>query len=215
MRSKEQAHDYRYFPDPDLLPLVVEESWVEGIRASLPELPEEREKRFVAEYGLPEYDAGVLTAMKSVADYYERAVRIHHNPKALSNWVMGEVLKLLKDGVGVDSCRVSPENLASMVRLIDEDVISGKIAKMVFEEMAKSGRAPREIVEEQGLKQLTDPSIIEQVAERVLKTHAGEVEQYRGGKDRLFAFFVGQIMKETGGKANRSEERRVGKECRL
>jgi aspartyl-tRNA(Asn)/glutamyl-tRNA(Gln) amidotransferase subunit B len=202
MRSKEEAHDYRYFPDPDLLPLVIDEPWMEEIRAGLPELPEARKKRFAEEFGIPGYDAAVLTAQKEVADYYERAVRTYSNPKALSNWIMGEVLRLIKDGEKIGSCKVSPENLARLVRMIDEEVISGKIAKMVFEEMAGSGRAPEEVVSEKGIRQITDLTEIEAFVFKVLSEHPKEVGEYRAGKEKLFGFFVGQVMKETGGTAN-------------
>lgn len=202
MRSKEEAHDYRYFPDPDLLPLVIDEPWMEEIRVSLPELPEARKKRFSEEFGIPEYDAGVLTAQKEVADYYERAVRAYSNPKALSNWIMGEVLRLIKDEEKIDSCKVSPENLASLVRMIDDHVISGKIAKMVFEEMATSSKAPEEVISEKGIRQITDLSEIEAFVFKILSEHPREVSEYRAGKEKLFGFFVGQVMKETGGTAN-------------
>ncbi len=207
MRSKEQAHDYRYFPDPDLLPLIIEEKWVEEVRATLPELPDVRKRRFVQQYGIPEYDAEVLTARKDVADYYETAVRAHNNPKAISNWIMDSVLRIIKEE-GLDETLViprwpvPPEHLGAMVQLIDEDKISGKIAKTVFEEMRKSGKAPQTIVEEKGLIQVTDEGAIGEIVDKVLAGNSDKVADYRAGKERLFSFFVGQVMTVTQGKAN-------------
>jgi len=206
-RSKEFAHDYRYFPDPDLLPLVVSDQWIEAVRAELPELPEARRDRFVRDYVLPAYDAEVLTARKDVADYYEEAVRAHRSPKALSNWVMGDVLRLVRErhldeALVIRDWPVSPEHLAAMVRLIDEGQISGKIAKTVFEEMVRSGAAPERIVADKGLTQVTDDGPILAAIDAVLATNAAKVDEYRSGKDKLFGFFVGQVMKATQGKAN-------------
>jgi aspartyl-tRNA(Asn)/glutamyl-tRNA(Gln) amidotransferase subunit B len=207
MRSKEYAHDYRYFPDPDLLPLVVEKKWVEGVRTTLPELPDARKEWFVRQYGIPEYDAEVLTARKDVADYYEAAVRTHSNPKAISNWIMDSVLRIIKEErldetLVITRWPVLPEHLGTMVRLIDEDKISGKIAKTVFEEMRKSGKAPEAIVEEKGLIQVTDEGALREIVDRVLAQNSNKVADYRAGKERLFSFFVGQVMKVTQGKAN-------------
>jgi len=207
MRSKESAHDYRYFPEPDLLPLEVPEAWVAEVRASLPELPDARRERFVRVYGLPAYDAEVLTARKDVADYFETAARTHANPKALSNWVMGDVLRVIRDrkldaALVIREWPVSPVHLAGLVRLIDDETISGKIAKAVFEQMLASGAAPEDIVAQQGLSQVTDTGAIDAAIASVLEANAGKVAEYRSGKDKLFGFFVGQVMKATQGKAN-------------
>ena len=207
MRSKESAHDYRYFPDPDLLPLVVAREWVDALRAALPELPDARRARFVSAYGLPTYDAEVLTARKDVADYFEAAVRAHANAKTISNWVMGDVLRLVRerkldDALVIRDWPLPPAALAGMVRLIDDDTISGKIAKTVFEQMVATGKPAEAIVAEQGLSQMTDSGAIDAAIAAVLAANAAKVAEYRGGKDKLFGFFVGQVMKATEGKAN-------------
>jgi len=207
MRIKEQADDYRYFPEPDLLPLTVGDDWVERVRAGLPELPAARAERFEREYGLPAYDAEVLTARKDVADYYEAAVRAHANPKAISNWVMGELLRLIKDrhlddALVIREWPVAPAYLAALVELIDGGQISGKIAKSVFEEMARTGADPRRIVVDQGLTQVSDDAAILAAIDGILEANGDRVAQYRGGKTQLLGFFVGQVMKATGGKAN-------------
>ncbi len=207
MRSKEYAHDYRYFPEPDLLPLIVDPRWVDEIRRTLPELPDARRQRFVREHGLPAYDAEVLTMRKDLADYFEAAVRQHPNPKAVSNWVMGDVLRIVReqkldDALVITRWPVAPEQLGAMLALVDEGVISGKIAKEVFEAMVASGKPPQQIVEERGLLQISDDGAILAAIEQVLAANADKVAEYRGGKDKLFGFFVGQIMKATQGKAN-------------
>ena len=207
MRSKESAHDYRYFPDPDLLPLEVSREWVETVRAAMPELPDARRARFVAEHGLPPYDAEVLTARKDIADYFETAVRVHANPKALSNWVMGDVLRIVRErkldeALVIRDWPVAPAHLAAMVKLIDDDTISGKIAKTVFEQMVATGQAPDAIVADQGLSQVSDSGAIDAAIAAVLDANAAKVAEYRAGKDKLFGFFVGQVMKATQGKAN-------------
>jgi aspartyl-tRNA(Asn)/glutamyl-tRNA(Gln) amidotransferase subunit B len=207
MRSKEHAHDYRYFTDPDLLPLVVEKDWIEEVRATLPELPDVRKERFVRQHGIPEYNAEVLTARKDVGDYYEAAVQVHNNPKAISNWIMDSVLRLIKEErlderLVISRWPVPAEHLGDMVRLIDEDKISGKIAKMVFQEMYKSGQPPEAIVKEKGLIQVTDEGAIEEIVDKIMAENRGKVADYRAGKERLMSFFVGQVMKATQGKAN-------------
>jgi len=207
MRSKEEAHDYRYFPDPDLLPLEIAETQIQEIRSSLPELPDERRARFESEYGLPAYDAEVLTASKELSEYFEQAVRTHSSPKAISNWVMGDVMRIANERA-VDSepdfsdLQVTPEKLAGMVALIDDGTISGKIAKTVFEKMVESGDDAATIVEREGLVQVTDEGAIGEVIEKILAANPDKVEEFRGGKDKLLGFFVGQVMKESGGKAN-------------
>ena len=205
MRSKEEAHDYRYFPDPDLVPLVISDEWIEQSRRELPELPEQRQHRFMTDLGLPSYDAEVLTASRALADYFEAGVAAGGNAKAVGNWVMGEITRALNDsGTSIDACPVSPAQLAELLKLIDNGTISGKIAKTVFDEMWKSGKTPLTIVEEQGLVQVSDSGAIESIIDEIMAANAGQVEEYRGGKDKVFGFFVGQIMKASKGKANPS-----------
>ncbi len=203
MRGKEEAHDYRYFPDPDLVPLVIDAAWVERTRGELPELPEQRRQRFMTAFGLSVYDAEVLTASRGLADYFEACVVLGANAKAVSNWVMGEITRCLNDsGTSIDCCPVTPHGLAELLTLIEGGTISGKIAKTVFDEMCKSGKAPQVIVEEQGLVQVSDSGAIEAIIDEILTREAGQVEEYRSGKDKLFGFFVGQVMKASKGKAN-------------
>jgi aspartyl-tRNA(Asn)/glutamyl-tRNA(Gln) amidotransferase subunit B len=207
MRSKESAHDYRYFPDPDLPPLVVSEAFVEEVRGALPELPDARRARFVSALGLPEYDAEVLTARRDVADYFEAVVATHGNAKAASNWVMGDILRLVRerkldDAPTITAWPVSAQHLGELIALIDGGAISGKIAKTVFEDMVASGDAPQAIVERKGLTQVSDEGPILAAIDQILAANASKVEEYRSGKDKLFGFFVGQVMKATGGKAN-------------
>ena len=207
MRSKEFAHDYRYFPEPDLPPLVVDREWIEEVRRSLPELPAERRSRFEHEIGLPAYDAEVLTARRDVADYFEAALAHHYNAKALSNWIMESVLRIVREKklderVRIAQWPVTPEHLADLVKLIDDATISGKIAKAVFEEMAATGKPPGAIVAERGLVQVTDAGEIGAAVDQVLAANADKVAEYRAGKEKLFGFFVGQVMKATAGKGN-------------
>jgi len=203
MRGKEEAHDYRYFPEPDLVPVVISDEWMEEIARTLPELPLEKRERFTGEYGIPAYDAGVLTASRALADYYEEVVRLCGRPKVASNWVMGDFLAYLNEAkMEIGEAPVSPAALAQLIGIIEDGTISGKIAKGVFEGMWQSGKQPKEIVEEQGLVQITDTGELERTVEEVLAAHPKQLEQYRSGKDQLFGFFVGQTMKATGGKAN-------------
>jgi aspartyl-tRNA(Asn)/glutamyl-tRNA(Gln) amidotransferase subunit B len=203
MRSKEEAHDYRYFPEPDLPPLRVGAEWTEEVRRSLPELPAERRRRFVDRYGLPDYDAGVLTQSRAVADYFEAVAGESGDAKAASNWVMNDVLRKLKeDDTGIDGCRVSAASLGQLVRLIAGGTISGKIAKDVFEKMWASGDAPQAIVEREGLVQLSDEGALQATVTAVLEASPDQVAAYRGGKKATIGWFVGQVMKKTGGKAN-------------
>ncbi len=202
MRSKEEAHDYRYFPDPDLLPLEFPESLVEEIRATLPELPDDKKARFIADFSLPAYDAGVLVAEQETAAYFEK-VADGRDPKKAANWVMGDLFSVLnKDGLTIDASPISADNLGSLIDLIEDGTISGRIAKEVFEAMAETGKPAADIVEEKGLKQVSDSGAIESEIDKVMAEHADKVAEYRGGKDKLFGFFVGQVMKVTGGKAN-------------
>ncbi|UCH74430.1 MAG: Asp-tRNA(Asn)/Glu-tRNA(Gln) amidotransferase subunit GatB [Rhodospirillales bacterium] len=202
MRSKEEAHDYRYFPDPDLLPLELTPDFVEAQRATLPELPDEKKARFMADYGLSPYDAGVLVAERETADFFE-AVAKGRDAKLAANWVISELFgRLNKAGRDVTDSPVSAESLGGLVDLIADRTISGSIAKKVFDEMFESGREAADIVEEQGLKQVTDTGAIEGIIDQVLADNADKVAEYRGGKDKLFGFFVGQVMRASQGKAN-------------
>lgn len=202
MRSKEFSHDYRYFPEPDLVPLEISDEWIEEARQSLPELPEARKKRFVTQLGLPEYDAEVLTGSRELADYFESIVGQDVDAKAASNWVMGEVLRVLKEkNIEINDFRVSAQYLAELIRLVRQDTINLKTAKSVFAEMAESGRKPGDIVKEQGLGQISDTTeLIEQVR-TVLRNHPDEVEKYRFGKTQVLGFLMGQVMRATRGKA--------------
>lgn len=202
LRSKEEAHDYRYFPDPDLLPLVLEDGFVERIAATLPELPDEKKARFISEYGLSAYDAGVLVAEQAKAFFYERAAK-GRDPKLAANWVINELFGgLAKAGKEIEDSPVSAEQLGGLVDLIADNTISGRIAKDVFAEMMETGQDAGAIVEAKGLKQVTDTGAIEAVIDQVMTAQADKVAEYRSGKDKLFGFFVGQVMKASGGKAN-------------
>jgi aspartyl-tRNA(Asn)/glutamyl-tRNA(Gln) amidotransferase subunit B len=204
MRSKEEANDYRYFPDPDLLPLAIGDDLIESVRAALPELPDEKSARFVRDFGLSEYDAGVLTASREMAGYYETVVaRLGGQPKLAANWVMGELSSALnKDSLDVTESRVGADVLAGLLTRIVDDTISGKIAKDVFEAMWNEGRDADTIIEAKGLKQITDTSAIERAIDEVMAKNPQQLAEYRSGKDKLFGFFVGQAMKATQGKAN-------------
>ena len=203
MRGKEEAHDYRYFPDPDLVPVVVDDEWIEKVRLELPELPDAKKARFMSEYELPQQDAVVLTSSKDLAAYFEACVALFPQPKKVSNWIMAELLRELKrDDREIDQCPVSPKPLANLLKMVEEEVISGKIAKTVFEEMYYTGKPPETIVAEKGLKQVSDEDEIGEVIDNVLEAHSNQVEEYRDGKEKLLGFFVGQVMKQTQGKAN-------------
>jgi aspartyl-tRNA(Asn)/glutamyl-tRNA(Gln) amidotransferase subunit B len=203
MRSKEEAHDYRYFPDPDLLPLVIHEGFVEQVRATLPELPDAKRSRFMRDYGLSVYEAGILTASRELADYYEDAVRVAGDPKLCANWVLGDLAGALnKSGLDITQSRVSPKELGGLLRRIQDHTLSGKLAKQVFEAMWAGEGDADTVIEKQGLKQITDTSAIEAVIDQVLAANPKQLQQYRGGQEKLFGFFVGQVMKATQGKAN-------------
>lgn len=203
MRSKEEAHDYRYFPDPDLVPIVIDDAWIEEIRKTIPELPEQKRERFVSSYGIPEYDAGVLTSSKPLADYFEHCAAQFPQPKIISNWIMGDLLReLKKDSRGIEECPVSPSALVDLLKLIDSGTISGNIAKGVFEEMYQTQKPADRIVEEKGLKQITDSSAIEKIVDEVIQANPSQVEEFKGGKDKVLGFLVGKIMKASKGKAN-------------
>jgi aspartyl-tRNA(Asn)/glutamyl-tRNA(Gln) amidotransferase subunit B len=203
MRSKEEAHDYRYFPEPDLPPLEVDAAWVEEIKGSLAELPEARRRRFVTQYALPEYDAGVLTQSPALADFFEATAALVDSPKSASNWVMGELTRKMNEiGITAEALPLTPAALAGLIRLVDSGTISGPIAKGVFEKMYESGRAADEIVATEGLARIDDAGAIEAHISDVLRANEKAVTQYREGKQQTFGFLVGQVIKATGGKAN-------------
>ena len=208
MRSKEEAHDYRYFPDPDLVPVLVDQAWIANVKSTLPELPAERRNRFVDTFSLPKYDADILTLEKELADYYEDAAakltkQDSESYKSISNWVMTDILRVVnEEHLRLNDFPVSPENLAAMVNLIGEGVISGKIAKEVFEVMLKTREHPKTIVEQKGLIQVSDARTLEKIVDEVLASNPDQCEKYRSGKTQLFGFFVGETMKATKGKAN-------------
>lgn len=202
MRSKEEAHDYRYFPDPDLLPLDIEQGFVDEIAKTLPELPDQKKHRFIQSYGLSPYDSSVLIAERARAEYFE-SVANDNDAKLAANWVINELLGALnKDGKALKDSPISAEQLGGLIALISDNTISGKIAKDVFAEMYDSGKDAAVIVEEKGLKQVTDTGAIEAIIDEVIAENPGQVEAYRSGKDKLFGFFVGQVMKKSQGKAN-------------
>ena len=203
MRSKEEAHDYRYFPEPDLVPIVVSKETVSIIAATIPELPDAKRARFVKEYGIPEYDADLLTQSRAMAAYFEEAVKLSSQPKAVSNWMMGELMRLLKtNGKEIDSCPIKPDKLVGMIKMINDGVISIKIAKTVFEEMYTSGKDAVEVVQEKGLVQVSDTGAIVQIIADVIRANPGQAADYKAGKEKLFGFFVGQVMKVSRGQAN-------------
>jgi aspartyl-tRNA(Asn)/glutamyl-tRNA(Gln) amidotransferase subunit B len=203
MRGKEEAHDYRYFPDPDLVPVKIDGDWLASLRKNLPELPAAREERFVSEYGIPPYDAEVLTGDKALADYFEAVVKEFPHPKQVSNWVMVELMRVLKqeDG-GLGACKITPQALARLLALVEAGTISGKMAKAVFEDMAASGQEPEAVIKAKGLVQITDTGALEAAAREILAAHPQEAADYRAGKTKVLGFFVGQLMKKTKGQAN-------------
>lgn len=203
MRTKEDAHDYRYFPDPDLLPLVLTQKFVDDIRATLPELPDEKKARYVATLGLSPYDAAVLVAEKANADFFDALLAHTRDAKLACNWLTSELFaQLTKLGIGIEDSPVAPAQLGGLLALIEDNTISGKIAKTVFEKMIESGKPAKQIVEEEGLVQVTDTGAIEAAIDAVIAANGDKVAEYKSGKDKLFGFFVGQVMKSTGGKAN-------------
>ena len=203
MRGKEEAHDYRYFPDPDLVPVRIDPAWLEDLRRSLPELPAARLARFQAEYGLPEYDAEVLTSDKALADFFEATVKEFPQPKQVSNWIMVELMRELKKSeAGIAACRVTPGALARLLTLVEKGTISGKLAKTVFEDMVTTGLDPEAIIKEKGLAQISDASALEALAREIITAQPKEAADYRAGKTKIMGFFVGQLMKQTKGQAN-------------
>ena len=203
MRSKEFANDYRYFPEPDLLPVVLDEGFIKSIKDLMPELSEEKEKRFIKEYKLSDYDANVLSVDPNLSNFFEEVVVRSRNPKLSANWIMGELSAFLnKENLSILETKVDSINLGNLLSRIEDSTISGKIAKEVFEEMWNSKKSPDEIIEEKGLKQVTDSSEIEKIINQVLEQNQSQLEQYKSGKEKLFGFFVGQVMKASRGKAN-------------
>lgn len=203
MRSKEEAHDYRYFPDPDLVPLQLNEDWIEGFRSTLPELPAVRARRLITEYGLPEYDAGVITTSKGMADYFETCLKQFNEPKTVSNWVMGELTRELNNsGIDITASPVSPERLVDLLTMVDKGVISLKVARDIFPDLYRSDKTPQQIVQEKGLTQVSDEGALEKIIDEVLGKNPLQVAQFREGKQQVLGFLVGQVMKVSGGKAN-------------
>ena len=203
MRGKEEAHDYRYFPDPDLVPVRIDPDWLSSLRQNLVELPAARLARFQREYGLPEYDAEVLTSDKALADYFEAAVKLFPQPKQVSNWIMSELLRELKTAEdGIASCRITPAALAQLLILVDRGTISGKLAKTVFEEMVATGKDPEAIIKEKGLAQISDTGALKALAQEIIAANPKEVAAFRAGKTKVIGFFVGQLMQKTKGQAN-------------
>jgi aspartyl-tRNA(Asn)/glutamyl-tRNA(Gln) amidotransferase subunit B len=202
MRVKEEAHDYRYFPDPDLLPVVVSDELITKIKHTMPELPDAKILRYVDKLGLSKYDAEVIVEDELVARYFEEASKIG-NTKIVANWITSELFGYLnKASMSLTECKISPSMLGGMVKLIEDDVISGKIAKTVFEIMFETGEDPKQIIEEHGLVQVSDANALASIIDEVIAENLESLEEYKNGKERLFGFFVGQVMKKTGGKAN-------------
>ena len=203
MRSKEEAHDYRYFPEPDLVPIEVNQEWIDEIAGCLPELPDAKRERFVRDYGIPEYDAMVLTGSQALAEYFEETVRLGSQPKIVSNWMMGDLLRELKaENKEVEQSPLRPAHLAEILKMIEAGTISGKIAKSLFEEVYRSGKDPRSVVRENEMGQVSDQSALGTLIDGVLAANPKEVEAFRAGKEKLFGYFVGQVMKASQGKAN-------------
>ena len=202
MRSKEDAHDYRYLPDPDLLPLKIEQKLIDDLKKTLPELPDNKKERFINDYGLNSYEATVLVSEKDISDYYEEVAKLS-DKKLAATWMMGDLLAMLNDkGLNISNSPISAKNFAELVRSIKYGEISGRIAKEVFEIMVESGENPKKIIESKGMKQQSDPKELEKIINEILTKNKDKVDQYKSGKEKLFGFFVGQVMKQSGGKAN-------------
>ena len=203
MRSKEDAQDYRYFPEPDLAPIVLSDEYINNIKDNLPEMPHIKKERYVSEYGLPEYDAEILTSSKKTASFFEKSNSICNNPKSVSNWLMGDFARLLNEKeIEIDESKVTEENLASLIMLIDKGTISSKIAKQIFEEMFETGEKAEDIVNKKGLVQISDEGAIKEICQKIVDANPQSIADYKAGKDRAIGFLVGQVMKETKGKAN-------------
>jgi len=202
MRSKEKAHDYRYFPEPDLLPLKVDLKIVDKIRENLPELPEARRERFINDYQIPRYDAEILTSSKALGDYYEKTASLYCNKKVLSNWIMGELMRHLNDEkIEIENSSISSEKLAGMLKLMDDGIISSKMAKEVFEKMFKSGKDASQIVKESGISQITDENELLNVIDKVLKENPKSIDDFNQGKENALNYLMGQVMRYTKGRA--------------
>jgi aspartyl-tRNA(Asn)/glutamyl-tRNA(Gln) amidotransferase subunit B len=203
MRGKEEAHDYRYFPDPDLLPLVLDENWIERVRKTLPELPDAKRARFVSQYQLPAYDAEVLASSRGLADFFETCVKDYSHPKKVSNWVMNEYLRMIgNDETKIPSSPLKSSHLAEAMKLVDDGVISGSVMKAVLQKTFETGQAPKAIVEREGLAQISDEGALEAAVDEVIAASPKEVERFKAGNDKLMGHFVGQVMKKTAGRAN-------------
>jgi len=204
MRGKEEAHDYRYFPDPDLIPVVIDEEWIDTMRSALPELPDERRRRFIAALGLPEYDAEVLTSDRELADYFEAALTVYPHAKKLSNWMMTELMRELKgeDSIDIKGCPISPKNLGRLLNMIDQGIISGKIAKSVFMDMMATGKDAESLVKEKDLVQVSDEGELLTIVKEIIAANPVQAADYRSGKTKLMGYFVGQLMQKTKGRAN-------------
>ncbi len=203
MRSKEEAHDYRYFPDPDLLTIVIDENWKSRIKKQIPELPDERQARFINDYKLPAYDAEILSSNRQLADYYEEVLTVTNDFKSTSNWVMTEVLRIINnEKIPIDQFPVEPVKLGKLIKMIEDNIISGKIAKDIFSDMVTTGKSPEEIVKDKNLVQISDTSEIEKAVEKIIDLNPKDVQDFLGGKEKVISFLVGQVMKETKGKAN-------------
>lgn len=203
MRSKEEAHDYRYFPDPDLAPIVLSDDYIKKVKDSLPELPDVKMKRYIESYGIPEYDAGLLTSSKVLAAFFEEAANVSQNAKLVSNWMMGDMMRIMKEkNIEYSNIPFKPSDLADLIALIQKGTISGTIAKTVFEEMFVSAKRPEDIVKEKGLIQISDEGELIEIVKQVLAENQQSVEDYKAGKDKAMGFLVGQSMKATKGKAN-------------
>lgn len=203
MRSKEEAHDYRYFPDPDLVDIYIDEEWIVRLRAALPELPDARKARYIEQYGLSSYDADVLTSSKDLAEFFDNTLNHYNDAKAIANWIMGDLLRYLNENnLEIKNSKVTPKALGELLSLIEDGTISGKIAKTIFKDIIETGKEPKAIVEEKGLVQISDEGEIARVVESVIANNPESVEDYRNGKEKAVGFLVGQVMKETKGKAN-------------
>lgn len=203
MRTKEEAHDYRYFPEPDLMPIRLTEEYIKNIQDTLPELPESRKARYIEELGLPEYDAGIITSSKHLSDFFEAATKECENAKAVSNWIMTDIIRVVREkGIEYNELPFTPKQFAKLITLIDKGIISGSIAKKVFEEMVETGKDAEKIVEEKGLVQISDEKAIKEVVDKIIAANPQSVEDYKNGKDRALGFLVGQCMKEMKGKGN-------------
>ncbi len=203
MRSKEEAHDYRYFPEPDLVPITAEKEWIDHIRVSIPEMPDEKKQRFIKEYNLSNHDAELLSSERQTADWFENTVKLGSDPKTVSNWIMGKLTRLLNEkGIGINESLIKPLHLHELLKLIEDGTISGKIAKTVFEEMFDTGKNAEKIVKDKGLVQISDTGALDKTISDILSRNPDEVKRYRKGEAKLLGFFVGQVMKDTKGKAN-------------